>query len=65
MPAIRLSDRRRELYTTSSGTRAYAIHRVGVGCPWEPDPDYALFFTSLDDAKEATGKVPCNTCIGR
>ena len=52
-------------YATSNGTKAYAIHKVGGGCRWEPDLDHARFFNTLDEARRSTGKVPCATCIGR
>ena len=52
-------------YLATTGAKAYAIHRPW--CRWAPPmgASYTLAFNSLGAARRATGKVPCDTCIGR
>ena len=49
-------------YLATTGTKAYAIHRPE--CIWAPfiNAPPTLIFDTLDEARRATRKVPCNTC---
>ena len=66
MPEIRIGQSGSDgPYLATTGTKAYAIHRPS--CDWAPDIDasYTMIFPTLADARAKTGKVPCDTCIGR